>query len=189
MDLAAGARLLASDSGSGSQGDESRSENRGGRLITSVPRTTDLTSWYAPGDSTSGPKGAGPWVEVPSPTPGGSLVGWAHTYERELPRKPGQRALGRSRRWGQRAMQLRRDESIQNSTPARKNRFAPLAAAFMLPVMRDYDKKRRGVDLLGRDFHVLGGVLSMLGVCVECISMQREAPILGAGLLEMLRSR
>lgn len=86
-------------------------------------------------------------------------------------------------------MQLRNDGRMQNSSQARKNRFAPLAAAFMLPVMRDYDKKRRGLDLLGSDFHVLGGVLSMLGVCIECLSLQREAPILGAGLLEMLRSR
>ncbi|CAM6129063.1 unnamed protein product [Calypogeia fissa] len=182
--MAAGARLLATSS----EGHNASIGKNAGQLITSVSRTTDLDSWYAPGSS-SGRTGAGPWVEVSSPLPGGNLVGWAHRYERELPLKPGQKLLGRSRRWGNRAMQLRKDERIQNSSQALKNRFAPLAAAFMLPVMRDYDKKKRGLDLLGRDFHVLGAVLSMLGVCVECVSMQREASILGAGLLEMLRSR
>jgi hypothetical protein len=37
-----------------------------------------------------------------------------------------------------------------------KNRFAPVAAAFMLPLMKDFDKRSHGVDWLGRDFLVLG---------------------------------
>lgn len=69
------------------------------------------------------------------------------------------------------------------------NLFAPVAAAFMLPIMRDYDKKSHGVDFLGSGFIVLGKLLYTLGVCMECITAQPEAAVLGVALLDLLKSR
>ncbi|KAJ0106269.1 hypothetical protein Patl1_18230 [Pistacia atlantica] len=62
-------------------------------------------------------------------------------------------------------------------------------AAFMLPAMQGFDKKRHGVDLLGRDFIVLGKLIYMLGVCIKCASMHPEASALAPALLDMLKSR
>ena len=69
------------------------------------------------------------------------------------------------------------------------NKFPMYAAAFMLPAMEGYDKKRQGVDLLGRDFIVLGKLIYMLGVCMKSVAMHPEASVLAPSLLNMLRSR
>lgn len=137
--------------------------------------------------------GAGLWTEVPALMPGNSLVGWAQRYERELPLRKADRRLGTSRKWAPRSMQLREERQSNKVLSSRespgKNIFAPLAAAFMLPIMRDYDKRAHGVDFLESGFIVLGKILYTLGVCMECITAQPEALVLGANLLELLRSR
>ena len=127
------------------------------------------------------------------------MLGWAHRYERVLPLRKGNRRPGKSRTWAPRAMALReqRQSFPGQQTPSShnilagkgENLFAPVAAAFMLPIMRDYDKRSHGVDFLDSGFIVLGKILYTLGVCMECITAQPEAPVLGAGLLELLRSR
>ncbi|XP_024530265.1 telomere length regulation protein TEL2 homolog [Selaginella moellendorffii] len=137
-------------------------------------------------------RAAGPWKEVSRPLSGDSLLSWGPTYERELPPRPGQEELGKSRRWGKRSLELqveRLKTGGGESCSYRRNRFAPVATAFMLPVMRDYDKKRSGLDIMGTDFIILARLIMMLGVCMQCLSLQPDSPALGAGLIEMLRSR
>ena len=70
-----------------------------------------------------------------------------------------------------------------------QNKFPQYAAAFMLPSMQGFDKKRQGVDLLGRDFIVLGKLIHMLGVCVKCAAMHPKASALALPLMDMLSSR
>lgn len=141
----------------------------------------------------TGPAGAGPWSEVPALLPGDSMVSWAQRYERELPLRKSDRRLGTSRKWAPRSMQLREERQSKSGfslhEASGKNLFAPLAAAFMLPIMRDFDMRTHGVDFLGSGFIVLGKMLYTLGVCMECIIAQPEAVVLGANLLELLRSR
>ncbi|KAJ3696918.1 hypothetical protein LUZ61_000623 [Rhynchospora tenuis] len=151
-----------------------KEQQRKGNLITSTSQP-----WFRPGDR--GPVGAGPWREVSGP--GTSMLqNWSHQYERDLPSRPGQRKLGRTRKW-----------SVANSKVLQqewsKNRFPLYAAAFMLPAMQGFDKKRHGVDLLNRDFVVLGKLIYMLGVCMKCMAMHPEASALAPALLDMIRSR
>lgn len=161
-------------------------------FITELTGASHRNPWYGPSHH-KGPAGAGPWSEVPTLMPGNSLVGWAQRYERELPLRKGDRRVGTSRKWAPRSMQLREerqnDKELSSRESPGKNIFAPLAAAFMLPIMRDYDKKAHGVDFLESGFIVLGKILYTLGVCMECITAQPEAIVLGANLLELLRSR
>lgn len=160
---------------------EGSSHGHGLRPIMEIDKT-----WYGPGSSYT-PIGAGPWKEVHEPD---AMVSLIHKYEREMPQTQDLRALGKSRRWGHRSMQLQKQQRNQaRGGNARKNNFVPYVASFMLPVMRDYDKKQHGVDFLGRDFVVLGRLICMLGVCIECVSLQPEAFILAASLLNMLRSK
>lgn len=132
--------------------------------------------WFVP--SRSGPHGAGPWKEVEED----GVLSWSHRYERILPSRPGQLKKGKSRRWSLGKTR----ESQQEHT---KNKFPLYAAAFMLPAMQGYDKRRHGVDLLNKDFIVLGKLIHMLGVCMNCIAMHPEASVLAFHLLDMLRSR
>jgi telomere length regulation protein len=161
-------------------------------LITELKGASHRNPGYGPSHY-QGPAGAGPWSEVPALMPGNSLVSWAQRYERELPLRKGDRRVGTSRKWAPRSMQLREErqsnKGLSSRESLRKNIFAPLAAAFMLPIMRDYDKKAHGVDFLESGFVVLGKILYTLGVCMECITAQPEAVVLGANLLELLRSR
>ncbi|KAL4193587.1 hypothetical protein AMTRI_Chr06g200260 [Amborella trichopoda] len=149
-----------------------------GKLISSV--TSEVQPWYRP-SSRKGPLGAGSWKEVSERE---SALSWSHRYERELPSKVGDINIGKSRRWGGQA-------SIKQETQIGipKNKFPMYAAAFMLPVMQGYDKKRHGVDLLGQDFVVLGKLIYMLGVCMRCTAMHPEASALAPALLDMLSSR
>ncbi|XP_020571964.1 telomere length regulation protein TEL2 homolog [Phalaenopsis equestris] len=132
--------------------------------------------WYFP--SHSEPNGAGPWKEVEEV----GLLSWSHRYERVLPSRPGQVKKGKSRRWSIGKTSVSQPEHS-------KNKFPLYAAAFMLPAMQGYDKRRRGLDLLNRDFIVLGKLIHMLGVCMKCIAMHPEATILGSHLIDMLKSR
>ncbi|CAM0945392.1 unnamed protein product [Alopecurus aequalis] len=134
-------------------------------------------SWLVPRDR--GPHGASPWREVSEP---GSLLNWSQRYEREVPSRLGQVKSGKSRKWG---LGKAKDLQVEQS----KNRFPLYAAAFMLPVMQGYDKRRHGVDLLNRDFVVLGKLIYMLGVCMKCMAMHPEASALAPALLDMIRSR
>lgn len=151
-----------------------KEQQRKGNLIASTSQP-----WFVPGER--GPIGAGPWREI-SGSGNGMLQNWSHQYERELPSRPGQRKLGKTRKW-----------SVANSKDLQqewsKNRFPLYAAAFMLPAMQGFDKKRHGIDLLNRDFVVLGKLIYMLGVCMKCMAMQPEASALAPSLLDMVKSR
>ncbi|KAJ7516652.1 hypothetical protein O6H91_22G066200 [Diphasiastrum complanatum] len=157
--------------------------------VTELSWAPNAMPWYGPGGSHR--RGAGPWKEVSSLDTGNTFLSWSHRYERELPPLPGQKRLGKSRKWGHRSMELRQEKRdiTQIGKSSRRNKFAPFAASFMLPVMHEYDKRTHGVDLLGRDFIVLGRLIHMLGVCMESIALQPEAPVLGAAVLDMLRSQ
>ncbi|WCJ36211.1 embryo defective 2423 [Euphorbia peplus] len=135
--------------------------------------------WFLP--SSSGPPGAGSWKEV-SET--GTLLNYSNRFERELPSKPGQIRKGKTRRWTLRPSNIRESQSDLT-----QNKFPVYAAAFMLPAMQGFDKRTHGVDLLGRDFIVLGKLIYMLGVCIRCVSMHPEASALAPPLLDMLRSK
>ncbi|WVZ74733.1 hypothetical protein U9M48_022882 [Paspalum notatum var. saurae] len=143
-----------------------------GNLITDTS-----PSWLVP--SNRGPPGAGPWREVSEP---GTLLSWSHRYEREVPSRSGQVKSGKSRKWG-----LGKAKDLQVGWS--RNRFPLYAAAFMLPVMQGYDKRSHGVDLLNRDFVVLGKLIYMLGVCMKSMAMHPEASALAPALLDMIRSR
>lgn len=144
-----------------------------------VSDVSDSQAWYLP--SSRGPQGAGPWKEV-SETSNNSILSWSNRYERELPSRPGQVKKGKTRRW---SVGINKISGVEVT----KNKFPLYAAAFMLPVMQGFDKKRHGVDLLNRDFVVLGKLIYMLGVCMNCVAMHPEASALTPSLLDMLRSR
>ncbi|CAH9066105.1 unnamed protein product [Cuscuta epithymum] len=136
--------------------------------------------WFVP--KNIGPPGATSWKEVSTP---GTPLNWSYSYERELPSKPSQIKKGRkTRRWNLQAS-MKQDTQVDCSL----NKFPQYAAMFMLPVMQTFDKKRHGVDLLDRDFFVLGKVIYMLGVCMKCAAMHPEASVLASPLLDLLRSR
>ncbi|OVA20501.1 Telomere length regulation protein [Macleaya cordata] len=145
-------------------------------LISTISETQP---WFLP--SSRGPPGAGPWKEV-SET--GTPLSWSVRYERELPSRPSQIKTGKSRRWS-----LQSGRTQENQLEWSKNKFPVYAAAFMLPAMEGFDKKRHGVDLLGRDFIVLGKLIYMLGVCMKCTAMHPEASALAPAFLDMLSSR
>ncbi|KAG7564908.1 Telomere length regulation protein conserved domain [Arabidopsis suecica] len=144
-----------------------------GPLISNI---SDPQPWYLPSNAST------PWKKVPET--GSFHVNWANRFERELQSKPGQTKKGKSRRWS-----LKSADRDQNSSDWSQNKFPLYAAAFMLPAMKEFDKKRHGVDLLGRDFVVLGKLVHMLGVCIQCASMHPEASALAISLLDMLQRR
>ncbi|KAI4343658.1 hypothetical protein L6164_010980 [Bauhinia variegata] len=140
---------------------------------------SDTRPWFLP--SNTGPPGARSWKEISGT---GTLLNWSNIYERELPPKPNQVKKGKTRRWS-----LRSPSIHENQMEFSHNKFPVYAAAFMLPAMEGYDKKRHGVDLLGRDFIVLGKLIHMLGVCMKSAAMHPEASALAPSLLDMLRTR
>lgn len=145
-----------------------------------IATTAETQPWFLP--SSKGPPGAGSWKEISGAT--GTLLNWSNSYERELPLKPGHVKRGKTRRWGLKSVNMQ-----DNEMELSHNKFPGHAAAFMLPAMQGFDKKRHGVDLLNRDFIVLGKLIYMLGVCMKCASMHPEASALAPPLLDMLRSR
>ncbi|KAI3831569.1 hypothetical protein MKX03_029527 [Papaver bracteatum] len=153
-----------------------RKKHQQNSLISTI---SDTQPWYLPSDR--GPSGAGLWKEVPKTV---TPLSWSYRYERELPLKPSQTMVGKSRRWS-----LHSTRSPENQVEWSKNKFPVYAAAFMLPAMQGFDKRRHGVDLLGGDFVVLGKIIYMLGVCMKCTAMHPEASALAPALLDMLSSR
>ncbi|XP_042037087.1 telomere length regulation protein TEL2 homolog [Salvia splendens] len=150
-----------------------KSEHRPATLISSSDQP-----WFTPRND--GPPGAGSWKEISSTeTP----LNWSYSYERVLPSKASQIRKGKTRRWS--LKHPTHDSQLEWS----QNSFPQYAAAFMLPAMQGHDQKRHGVDLLGRDFVVLGKLIHTLGVCIKCAAMHPEASVLAAPLLDMLRSR
>ncbi|KAF5184102.1 Telomere length regulation protein tel2-like protein [Thalictrum thalictroides] len=147
-----------------------------GGLISTI---SEIQPWFLP--PSRGPPGAGPWKEV-SET--GTPLSWSYRYERELPLRPSQIKKGKSREWSLRSS--KRQENLVDQTI---NKFPMYAAAFMLPAMQGFDKKRHGVDLLGADFVVLGKLIYMLGICMKCTAMHPEASALAPHFLDMLSSR
>ncbi|XP_027903299.1 telomere length regulation protein TEL2 homolog [Vigna unguiculata] len=139
---------------------------------------SDTRPWFLP--SSTGTPGAGSWKEISG---AGSLLNWSNSYERDLPPKHNQVKKGKTRRWSLRSA------AQKNQMEYSHNKFPLYAASFMLPAMEGYDKKRHGVDLLGRDFIVLGKLIYMLGVCMKSVAMHPEASVLAPLLLNMLRSR
>ncbi|ESW09945.1 hypothetical protein PHAVU_009G168800 [Phaseolus vulgaris] len=139
---------------------------------------SDTRPWFLP--SSTGTPGAGSWKEISGT---GSLLNWSNSYERDLPPKHNQVKKGKTRRWSLRS------PAQQNQMEYSHNKFPMYAAAFMLPAMEGYDKKRHGVDLLGRDFIVLGKLIYMLGVCMKSVALHPEASVLAPSLLNMLRFR
>uniref|UniRef100_A0A2P2KS86 Telomere length regulation protein TEL2 homolog n=2 Tax=Rhizophora mucronata TaxID=61149 RepID=A0A2P2KS86_RHIMU len=144
-----------------------------------VSTISESQPWFLP--RSSGPLGASPWKEI-SET--GTPLNYSHRYERELPLKPGRIRKGKTRCWSLRSANIQ-----ENQFEWVHNKFPVYAAAFMLPAMQGFDKKRHGVDLLDRDFIVLGKLIYMLGVCIKCVSMHPEASALAPSLLDMLRTR
>ncbi|KAJ1396247.1 Telomere length regulation protein, conserved domain [Sesbania bispinosa] len=144
-----------------------------------VSVVSDTRPWFLP--SNTGTPGAGSWKEISGI---GTFLNWSNSYERELPPKPNQVKKGKTRRWS-----LKSPSAQQNLMECSHNKFPMYAAAFMLPAMEGYDKKRHGVDLLGRDFIVFGKLIYMLGVCMKSVAMHPEAFVLAPSLLDMLRSR
>lgn len=155
---------------------DTRIQNNRGSLISYA---SESQPWFLP--SAEGPVGAGPWKEI-SET--GTLLSYTHRFERELPTRRGQIKKGKSRRW-----RTGPDKVQEHKTDLSRNKFPLYGAAFMLPVMQGFDKKTQGVDLLGRDFFVLGKLIYMLGVCMKCMTMHPEAFALAPALLDMLSSR
>ncbi|KAG9138344.1 hypothetical protein Leryth_001540 [Lithospermum erythrorhizon] len=155
----------------------SKVTNLGNRPTTLISSVSDQP-WFIPRNG--GPPGSSSWKELPSP---GTVLNWSHSYERELPAKTGQTKQGKTHRW-----------SLKSTTEERhldlsQNKFPQYAAAFMLPAMQGFDKRKHGIDLLGRDFIVLGRLIYMLGVCMKCAAMHPEASFLASPLLDMLSSR
>ncbi|XP_010545977.1 PREDICTED: telomere length regulation protein TEL2 homolog [Tarenaya hassleriana] len=148
-----------------------------GPLISSI---SDPQPWYLPSNSTT--PGAGPWKEVSETGP--FLLNWSNRFERELQPKRGQIRKGKTRRWS-----FKSADRDQSDVEWSQNRFPLYAAAFMLPAMKEFDRKRHGVDLLGQDYVVLGKLLHMLGVCMNCASMHPEASALATFLLDLLQRR
>lgn len=150
-----------------------------GPLISTI---SEPQPWFLP--SNVGPPGAGSWRQISDMAHTGTLLNWSNRYERKLPPKSGQVKRGKTRRWS-----LRSGNIPESQIEWSQNKFPLYAAAFMLPAMQGFDKKRHGVDLLGRDFIVLGKLIYMLGVCMKCASLHPEASALATPLLDMLRSR
>ncbi|KAM7475710.1 hypothetical protein LguiB_022953 [Lonicera macranthoides] len=145
-------------------------------LISTISETQP---WFMP--SSIGPPGAGTWKEIPGTlTP----LNLSYSYERELPTKLGQIKKGKTQRWS-----LRSENRQENQLEISQNTFPQYAAAFMLPAMLGFDKKSQGIDLLGRDFVVLGKLIYMLGVCMKCAVHHPEASALALPLLDMLSTR
>ncbi|XP_006581886.2 telomere length regulation protein TEL2 homolog [Glycine max] len=148
------------------------------QISSLISVVSDTRPWFLP--SSTGTPGAGSWKEISGT---GSFRNWSNSYERELPPKPNQVKKGKTRRWSLQS------PTQQNQMEYSHNKLPMYAAAFMLPAMEGYDKKRQGVDLLGRDFIVLGKLIYMLGVCMKSVAMHPEASMLAPSLLNMLRSR
>ncbi|KAA8542173.1 hypothetical protein F0562_023325 [Nyssa sinensis] len=144
-----------------------------------ISTTSETQPWFIP--SSLGLPGAGSWKEISGT---GFLKNWSNSYERELRPKLGQIKRGKTRRWS-----LRSTNIHENQMEWSQNKFPQYAAAFMLPAMQGFDKKRHGVDLLGRDFIVLGKLIYMLGVCMKCAAMHPEASALALPLVDLLSSR
>ncbi|KAL8142000.1 hypothetical protein V2J09_015032 [Rumex salicifolius] len=144
-----------------------------------ISTTAESQPWFMP--SSKGISGASPWKEIAdTETP----LNWSHRYERTLPSNRGQMSKGKTRRWSSRLINLNANETEWST-----NKFPIYAAAFMLPAMQGFDKKRHGVDLIDRDFIVLGKLIYMLGVCMKCAALHPEASALALPLLDMLSSR
>lgn len=144
-----------------------------------ISTISETQPWFMP--SSIGPPGVGAWREISGT---GTPLNWSYSYERTLPSIPGQIKKGKSRRWS-----LRTENIQEHQLEWSQNRFPQYAAAFMLPSMQGFDKKRHGVDLLGGDFLVLGRLVYMLGVCMKCAAMHPEASALVLPLMDMLSSR
>nr|DAD45689.1 TPA_asm: hypothetical protein HUJ06_003919 [Nelumbo nucifera] len=89
-------------------------------LISSM---SESQPWFLP--SNRGPPGVGSWKEVSDTGP----LSWSYRYERDLPLKPNQIKVGKSRRWSIRSTKIQ-----ENQLDLSKNKFPVYVAAFMLPI-------------------------------------------------------
>ena len=73
-------------------------------------------------------------------------------------------------------------------TASVKNRFAPLSPAFMLPLLCKYDHKGEGLNMLERDFVLLGKLLQTGAVFLKCGGATHQAIELAFTLFEFIAS-
>lgn len=144
-----------------------------------VSVTSESQPWFLP--RSIGPHGTGSWREISDSE---SPLNWSYKYERELPPKFSHIRKGKTRRWSQKSETLH-DSSVDIT----QNKFPEYAAAFMLPAMRGFDRKRHGIDLLEKDFLILGKLIHTLGICIKCTAMHPEVSALAPPLLDMLSYR
>ncbi|CAI5464524.1 unnamed protein product [Closterium sp. Yama58-4] len=131
----------------------------------------------------------------------GVTSSWTKIFVRDLPRRPGDRILGQEKRTSK-AVESAREKLQGSSGPnqqmhsqrdvptctAPRLRFADVAAGFMLPLMRAYDRQSHGVDWVGRDFVVLARMLLLLGKCLRLVSPSPSTLPLAAALLEFINA-
>lgn len=89
----------------------------------------------------------------------------------------------KTRVFGERSLEQKRRGHL-----VRKNRFVDVVPEFMLPLMRDFDARKHGVDFLGIDFLVLGRLITTLGLFVECSSVSQATGPLSRLLLDLMRA-
>ena len=68
---------------------------------------------------------------------------------------------------------LRRKEAGLERTE--RNRFAPVAHAFMLPLLGNFDARGEGVDLVGRDHVLLGRLMQTAALFLRCLGAAPQA--------------
>lgn len=86
--------------------------------------------------------------------------------------------VGRTRRWGVKALQKQQQQRQLEGEGAQKpskasNAFLDVALPWAAGLLRDCDQKRHGVDLFGRDPLLLGRLLITL-VCEPCFCMASD---------------
>ena len=89
----------------------------------------------------------------------------------------------KTRVFGERSLQQK-----QSGRLFRKNRFVEVVPEFMLPLMKDFDARKHGVDFFGIDYLVLGRLVTTLGLFVECSSVSQATGPLCQLLLELMRA-
>eukprot|EP00873_Tetraselmis_striata_P019947 jgi/Tetstr1/440211/TSEL_028562.t1 len=96
--------------------------------------------------------------------------------------------VGKTRVWGNvRLRQLREQQAGQTRRKTWRNRFNPVALEWMESILRGWNVPKHGVDLLGRDFLVLGHLLVTLGTFVEAAAPGSNATQGAAAMLELLQ--
>lgn len=70
--------------------------------------------------------------------------------------------------------------------PATPSKFSSIAHLFFYPLMTPYDRAIPSLDLLGRDFMLLGNLVKVLGNVIWCASHAPSEPVMARTLLGFL---